>query len=169
MFALTSQQTSINSFTPRMEKHGQENVLAGTLKCETTMHSSVLDLFDNGFKKLLYRKPAPGEQPELPLETSDGLTARKLPQLKPLSWDEDFPGYKLSIVSGLALDEVIKLDDVEVSGFVFEALDGGSCKVKFTANFHQDGRTSGKLCQLIQETVELSLVPPSRDDLEAAA
>ena len=164
MFSLDKQQTSINSFTPRMEKHGNENVLAGTLKCETTMHNSVLDLFDKGFKKLLYRKPAPGEQTELPLGDSDGLTARKLPQLKPLSWDEDFPGYKIEIVSGLALDEVIRLDDVEVSGFVFEALDGGSCKVKFTANFNQDGRTSGKLCQLIQETVELSLMPPERGE-----
>ncbi len=169
MFALTNQQTSINSFTPRMEKHGPDNVLAGTLKCETTMHNSVLDLFDKGFKKLLYRKPAPGEQTELPLENSDGLTARKLPQLKPLSWDEDFPGYTLAIVTGLALDEVIELDDVEVSGFIFEALDGGSCKVKFTANFTQDGRTSGKLCQLIQDTVELSLTPPSRDAQEQAA
>lgn len=168
MFSLTDQQTSINSFVPRMEKHGQENVLAGTLKCETTMHNSVLDLFDKGFKKLLYRKPAPGEQTELPLGDSDGLTSRKLPQLKPLSWDEDFPGYSIAIVSGLALDEVIELDDVEVSGFVFEALDGGSCKVKFTANFTQDGRTSGKLCQLIQETVELSLMPPLRNELEAA-
>jgi len=168
MFSLSDQQVSINSFTPRMEKHGNENVLAGTLKCETTMHNSVLDLFDKGFKKLLYRKPAPGEQTELPLEAGDGLTARKLPQLKPLSWDEDFPGYKIAIVSGLAIDEVIKLDDVEVSGFVFEALDGGSCKVKFTANFNQDGRTSGKLCQLIQETVELSLVPPERGEEMAA-
>src|SRR6185312_5045683 len=169
MFSLQKQQTAINSFTPRMEKHGPENVLAGTLKCETTMHNSVLDLFDKGFKKLLYRKPAPGEQTELPLEVSDGLTSRKLPQLKPLVWDEDFPGYKIEIVTGLALDEVIKLDDVELSGFVFEALDGGSCKVKFTANFNQDGRTSGKLCQLIQETVELSLIPPSRDEKDLAA
>ena len=169
MFALSNQQTSINSFTPRMEKHGPENVLAGTLKCETTMHNSVLDLFDKGFKKLLYRKPAPGEQTELPLGESDGLTARKLPQVKPLSWDAAFPGYKIEIVSGLAVDEVLYLDDVEVSGFVFEALDGGSCKVKFTANFTQDGRTSGKLCQLIQETVELTLIPPSREEKEMAA
>lgn len=168
MFALTNQQVAINSFVPRMEKHGQENVLAGTLKCETTMHNAVLDLFDKGFKKLLYRKPAPGEQSELPLSDSDGLTARKLPQLKPLSWDEDFPGYELSIVSGLALEEVIQIDDVELSGFVFEALDGGSCKVKFTANFTQDGRTSGKLCQLIQETVEVTLMPPDRNEEMAA-
>lgn len=29
-------------------------------------------------------------------------------------------------------------------------------------------RTSGKLCQLIQETVELSLMPPEREQEEAA-
>jgi len=167
MFSLYEQQTKITSFTPRMEKHGDENVLAGTLKLETTKHSSVLDLFDKSFRKMLYRKPAPGEQADLPLGNDDGLTARKLPHLAPLKWDEDFPGYKIEIQSGLALDEVIKLSDVEISGFVFEALDGGSCRVKFTANFKQDGRTSGKLCQLIQDDVELTLIPPSRD--EAAA
>jgi hypothetical protein len=163
MFGLTNQPTKITSFTPRMEKHGDENVLAGTLKLESTVHSSVLDDFDKSLRKLLYRKPAAGEQPELPLGDSDGLTARKLPHLAPLKWDEDFPGYKIAIQSGLALDEVIKIDNVEIHGFAFEALDGGSCTVRWSANFNQDGRTSGKLCQLIQETVELSLMPPELD------
>jgi hypothetical protein len=166
MFSLTEQQTKINSFTPRMEKHGEENILAGTMKCETTMHSSVLDIFDKGLRKLLYRKPSAGEQSELPLGDSDGLTARKLPCLAPLKWDEDFPGYALEIQSGLALDEVLKLTDVELHGFSFEPLDGGSCNVKFALNFTQDGRTSGKLCQLIQDTVEVTLTPPSKDDAQ---
>lgn len=152
MFSLHQQQTKITSFTPRMEKHGDENVLAGTLKLESTVHSSVLDNFDKSLRKLLYRKPAAGEQADLPLGDSDGLTARKLPHLAPLKWDEDFPGYKIEIQTGLAL----------------EALDGGSCTVRWSANFNQDGRTSGKLCQLIQETVELTLAPPSRDEEMAA-
>ena len=162
MFQQHQQQTKIKSFTPRMEKHGDENVLAGTMKCETTMHSSVLDVFDKGLRKLLYRKPAPGEQSELPLgDASDGLTAKKLPCLAPLKWDEDFPGYAVEIESGLALDEMLKLKDVEVHGFTFEPLDGGSVTVAYTLNFRMDGRTSGKLCQLIQDTVAMSLMPPS--------
>lgn len=169
MFQLTNHQTKINSFVPRMEKHGDENVLAGTMKCETVMHSSVLDIFDKGLRKLLYRKAAPGEQAELPLgDASDGLTMRKLTCLKPLVWDEDFPGYAVEIQSGLALDEVLKLADVELHSFVFEPLDGGSCTVKFALNFRQDGRTSGKLCQLIQDTVDLSLTPPNRDNVANA-
>lgn len=82
MFSLHQQQTKITSFTPRMEKHGDENVLAGTLKLESTVHSSVLDNFDKSLRKLLYRKPAAGEQADLPLGDSDGLTARKLPHLQ---------------------------------------------------------------------------------------
>jgi hypothetical protein len=164
MFQQHQQQTKIKNLTPRMEKHGEENVLAGTMKCETTMHSSILDVFDKGLRKLLYRKPAPGEQADLPLgDGSDGLTAKKLPCLAPLKWDEDFPGYSVEIESGLALDETLKLKDVEVHGFQFEPLDGGSCTVSYSLNFRMDGRTSGKLCQLIQDTVPLTLTPPSAD------
>lgn len=41
MFQLMNQPTKINSFTPRMEKHGDKNVLAGAMKCETTMRGGV--------------------------------------------------------------------------------------------------------------------------------
>jgi len=159
MFRIENQQVKICNFNIRAEKHGDENVKAGDLKIECTMHSSVLDCFDKGIRKLLYRKPASGEQTDLPLG-DDGLTARKLPRLAPLKWDEDFPGYELSIVTGLAVDEVLKLDDVELSNFVFEAMDGGSVAITFRASAYPDGRTSGKLCQLVQETVEITLIPP---------
>ena len=36
--------------------------------------------------------------------------------------------------------------------------------MRFSLNFRQDGRTSGKLCQLIQETVEVTLQPPTHED-----
>jgi hypothetical protein len=170
MFNLTNQSVKILDFNPRMEKHGDENVLAGDLKVEASVHSSQLDHFDPQLRKFLYRKPAPGEQVELPLGGShDNLTALRVPKLAPFKWAEDFPGYKLEIESGLAIDEVLKLSDVELSNFTFEALDGGSVKLTFRASFHQDGRTSGKLCQLIQETVTISLMPPSKEDQQDLA
>lgn len=168
MFELKNHEAKVASFNPRCEKHGQENVMAGDLKVECTGHSSLLDHFDKSLRKTLYRKPAPGEQTDLPLG-DDNLTQRKLPRLAPLRWDEDFPGYKLHIVTGLAVDEVIELDDVELSSFVFEALDGGSVSITFRASFHPDGRTSGKLCQLIQETVEITLIAPEAGQQQLAA
>lgn len=164
MFQLSKQSVKILDFNPRMEKHGDENVLAGDLKIEATVHSGQLDHFDPQMRKFLYRKPAPGEQVELPLNGSDSLTALRLPKLSPFKWAEDFPGYKMEIESGLSLDEVLKLSDVELSNFTFEALDGGSVKITFRASFHQDGRTSGKLCQLIQDTVEVNLIPPAAEE-----
>lgn len=163
MFSLENHQAKIASFNARKECHGDEKVLSGDLKVEVTCSNSALDHFDKGLRKTLYRKASAGEQADLPLG-DDGLTARKLPHLAPLKWDEDFPGYKLSIVTGLALDEALKLDDVELSGFVFEALDGGSVSITFRASFHPDGRTSGKLCQLIQETVDITLTPPDASE-----
>lgn len=163
MFSLENQQAKIAHFNTRSEKHGDENVKAADLKIECTKHSSVLDHFDKGLRKALYRKPAPGDQTNLDLG-DDGLTARKLPRLAPLKWDEDFPGYKLQIVTGLAVDEVLTLEDVELSNFVFEAMDGGSVSITFRATLYPDGRTAGKLFQLIQETVEISLIPPKAEE-----
>ncbi|MGH8158409.1 MAG: hypothetical protein ACREPQ_09825 [Rhodanobacter sp.] len=169
MFHLTKHQVKIAGFNPRAEKHGDDNVLAGDLKLEAIVHSSVLDGFDKQLRKFLYRKPAQGEQVEMQFEQGDDLTARRVPKLSPFKWDEDFPGYKIELDSGLAVDETLKLSDVELSGFTFEAMDGGSVKITFRASFHPDGRTSGKLCQLIQETVELSLIAPAREEQQQAA
>src|SRR5690348_12226440 len=159
MFSLDNQESKIANFNTRSEKHGDDNVKAADLKIECTMHSSVLDCFDKSLRKLLYRKPGAGEQTDLPLG-DDGLTARKLPRLAPLKWDEDLPGYKLHIVTGLAVDEILKLEDVEISSFVFEAMDGGSVSITFRASLHPDGRAAGKLFQLVQETVKITLTPP---------
>lgn len=160
MFSLENQQAKIASFNPRAEKHGDENVPSGDLKLECTLSNAVLDHFDKGLRKMLYRKPASGEQSDLPLSDTDGLTARKLPHLAPLRWDEDFPGYTLSIDSGLGVKDPLVLDDVELSNFAFEALDGGSVNVTFRASFHPEPEQSGALCSMIQETVEITLTPP---------
>lgn len=165
-FALDRQQTKIASYNPRAEKHGDENVPAGDLKLDVTCHSSILDVFDKGLRKTLYRKPGPGEQPELPLGNSDGLTALKLPHLGPLKWDEDFPGYSLTITPGMGLTEPLRITDVELSKFVIEPMDGGSVRIVLSASFHPDAALSGALCALIQETVEVSLTPPSKDDVQ---
>lgn len=164
MFSLENQEAKIASFNPRAEKHGEENVPSGDLKVEITTHSSVLDHFDKALRKLLYRKPSSGEQSDLPLGDSDGLTQRKFKHLAPIKWDEDFPGYRLSIDSGLGIKDPLELDDVELSGFVFEALDGGSVGITFRASFHPEPEQAGLLCSMIQETVEITLIPPDAEE-----
>jgi len=168
MFGFENQQVKVIKFNPRGENHGDTKVLAGDLKLETVCHNSMLDHFDKDLRKLLYRKPAKGEQSEIAFDKGDDLTYRRLPTIEPIKLDEDFPGYKLHIVSGQAVDEVLKIGDVTLSDFMFEALEGGSVCFTFRASFHPDVWTSGKLCGCItQETCEMTLIAPSREEQDA--
>lgn len=168
MFELKNHEAKVASFNPRCEKHGQENVMAGDLKVECTGHSSLLDHFVHGqaghdvqlvageilvpTQRRQARQLALGQV--VVAERKIGLLARCRLAIQRLA---------------KALVEVIELDDVELSSFVFEALDGGSVSITFRASFHPDGRTSGKLCQLIQETVEITLIAPEAGQQQLAA
>lgn len=158
-FQLSRQPAKIDSFNPRAEKHGDENVPAGDIKITVTGHSSMLDAFDPKLRPLLYRKPdLSGEQQAL-LE-GDDLTALALPNLKPLQLDEDFPGYTLEISAGLDFSQPLVLSDVKLSNFKFAPENGGSLKVSLSAACHPDEEQAGVLCSLIQETPYISLQPP---------
>lgn len=161
-FALNQHQAKIASFNPRAEKHGDENVPAGDIKFEVKVHSSALDLFDASYRPFLFRKAdLAGEQQ--PLLEGDKLTALAKPNLKPLTLDEDFPGYTLTIGSGMESIEPMRLTDVELSSFRFEAIEGGSVSITFNATVHGDADDFGEICQQIQNLVDISLEPPKAE------
>lgn len=153
----------IDSFTPRAEKHGQENKPAGTLKITVAMHASALDTLDAGFRRFLFRRPSAGEQQQL--IDGDNLTELALPHLAPLRYGEKFPGYTLTIETGLELSKPMILDGVELSALQIEPIKGGSVKLSFNAACHPDGEEQfGALCQLIQNKAEITLTPPTPDE-----
>jgi len=166
MFSLTKHQTKIASFNPRAEKHGEENVLAADLKIEATVHSATLDLFDKKLRPMFFRKAEIGEQQSL-IE-GDDLIGLRLPQIKGFTWDEDFPGYTIEIGSGLDIGKPLVITEVELSKFKFEPAEGGAVKLTLSASFHPSAELSGALCALIQDTVELTLLPPSAAQQKAA-
>lgn len=152
MFQLTEHQTKIAGVNLRAEKHGDENVPAVDVKLETTVHSSALDAFDPQLRTFLFRPAAAGEQQSL-LE-GDNLTGLRVPRIKALTWDEDFPGYSLQT-------DVGDIDlTVDLSKFRFEAVEGGAVRLTFNATTHPDGADVASLYELIQETVGLTLTPP---------
>lgn len=168
MLTLTKATAKLSSFNPRAEKHGEENVPAGDLKFEVKVHSTVLDNFDRSYRPFLFRPAdAAGDQPSLMQD--DDLTSLAKPNLKPLRLDEEFPGYVLRIDTGLGLSDPVVLADAKLSGFVFEAIEGGSVSMIFSAAVHPDSDQAGELCSLIQDTVELSLEPPKSASQRAQA
>lgn len=163
MFVLDRVQAKVASVTPHSEKHGKENVPALSVKFEAKLPASVLDGLDKTLRKLLFRKPAKDEvvQGELPgTDETEGLTAKKYPHVPALPWDEKLLGYQLLIGSGLQSTDPLQCDDVKVSGFLIQAFDGGTVGITFKCNFPTDRELSGPLCSMVQEVVEISLLPP---------
>ena len=158
-FHLPKTLAHIDSFTPRAEKHGKKQTRpAGTLKLTVSAHSSILDYFGTQYRPFLFRKPAAGEE-----QTSD-LTEIAEPKLESLKLREKFPGYQLQIDTGMELAEPTVLDDVELCAFTFEAVRGGVVKVSLQANCHpSNDEEFGVLCKLIQNKVDVTLIPPGPD------
>lgn len=163
MFKLEKQSCKVDDFNPRAERHGDENVPAGTITLSTRVHSSVLDQFDPSYRPFLFRKADAGgdQQPLLP---GDDMTALAKPNLKPLALDEDFPGYTLEISSGLDLSKPLVLREAKVSNFRFEPIAGGSVALKFSVAVHPDADEAGALCTAIQRIVDVTLTPPGASD-----
>lgn len=166
MFRLENQPAKVLNHNPRNQLHGEELKLAGDLKLQVTCRAAVLAAFDEQFVPFLFRSRRPGDaavQTEIEGE-GNADTSRRLPQLEPLSWNEKFPGFRLVIVKGMGLAAPIVLPARELSGFVFEPLDGGLVKITFTAKgTYETTATSGELDGLQQREVEISLEPPAAD------
>lgn len=167
MFELKDHQVLIR-YTARKETHGDLLKLAGTLTCETNLPNSALNSFDPALRALLYRKAEVGEsaQGELSIDDSDGLTKLRLPHVKPTVWEEEWPGYSVSFESKIKAKDPIKLAKLSLSKLVFEPLDGGSLRMRFTLTIPApiEWMVSGKLDYLIGETVDMTLTPPGDEE-----
>jgi hypothetical protein len=151
-------------YSNRAENHGGEAVPAGDLSLTFNMESRKLEEFETGLQAAFFRQPHGGEQPQL---IGDGFTAVRFPRLKPIELAEEFPGYRLELGGELELDEPLVLIDVNLKGFVFEPLEGGSVKVSCKAQVHpSDEAEAGALCFSVKKSVSLTLIPPARDTSE---
>lgn len=163
MFNLSEHHCEINNVNPRAEKHGpDETVLACDIDVVCVNASSMLNEFSKDLRPMLFRAAGPGEQTEMPLEGSDDLTERRMPNLGALSWSGKYPGYDLKLHEGLGLSDPITLDGAEISKFKFHALDGGSVETHFRITVHPTGEQCGRLCELIQDEAILTLTPPKQ-------
>lgn len=167
MLHFTEKKAEFVKYNPRAEKHGTENEPAGDIRLEIKLASSVLNDFRPGLQGLLFCKAGPGDQIDL-IEGEEGLVALALPRIKPLVWDEDFPGYELEITEGRGLKDPLFFADVNLTNFVIEPIEGGSVSITFSAQCHPNAMEAGLLCHLMKETVTLTLTPPSAQQQEQA-
>ncbi|MFT3806069.1 hypothetical protein [Arenimonas sp.] len=166
MFELHQHPAKIINHNARVERHGEELKLASDLKLQVVVGAKALDAFDESLRTFLYRERTLGDAPaqaRLDGDKDEEGLARRLPNLDPLSLKDKFPGYSVTIATGMDLVEPIKLIAAELSNFDIEAMDGGSVKLTFRATSYVSNAVSGELDGLQQREVTVSIEPPSRE------
>lgn len=160
MFQLTNQKAKLSNVNPRAEKHGEDNALACDLKFEVVAPNTILSQFDESLRGAFYHLNGHKTQPDL-IDSPGHLPDLRFPFIDaPIQWGKEFVGYRLEIAHGLDTTSAIYLDPVDVDGFRLAMAEGGTVTVTFRVQCHPDPDTIGRLCDKIQDEVELSLIPP---------
>lgn len=161
MFSLANQAAKLTSVNPRAEIHGTDHVMAADLKFEIKVGNDVLSEFDPSLKSSLYKK-ADGPQGEL-ITDAGHLPSLKFPLMGPVKWGKEFSGYETVIHYGVSGAQDIHLIDCEVDNFRFDCQDGGTVAVSFRVIAHPEPTELGRLCEMIQQEVYMSLIEPEAD------
>lgn len=161
----------ITSVTPIMEKHGKKKKRpAHSIIFEFTMSNTVLDRMVEGLRDAFYRKPqsasvAPKSGQTL-IDTSnvsDGISQLKFPW-----WQQwiDIPGeligWNLSLHVGNTERSHIVLDDAKVSAWQVMPKDLAITLVKCKAIVHPTAGEKGRIDELLQTDVKISILPPQQ-------
>lgn len=159
MFSLDHKITLLANVNPRAELHGEDKLLAVDLKFEIDTPNDILSEFDPSLKSAFYRKAEPGEG-DLLADQPGNLPKLKFPLMGPVKWGKDYAGYEIVVHRGISGVEDIRIIECGVDNFRFDFKEGGTVTLSFRVIAHPEPPELGRLCELIQQDVELSLIPP---------
>lgn len=168
MFSLEKQQCKLDNLNPRAEIHGPDKVLAVDLSISFKASNDVLSEFDPYLKAAFYTK-GDAAQGEL-IDDANYLPTLKFPLLHALKWEKEYAGYELIVHLGLGgKNSDVEMIECQVDNFKFDLQDGGSVITSFRVIAHPQEKDLGKLCALIQQEIEVTLLPPEAEELALAA
>jgi hypothetical protein len=164
MFEINNLKTQLASVNPRAECHGNEKKPAFDLKLICAMPNDVLIDLHPELRGLLYKR---SDSPDLVEQADlDALTALRFPKLGKLKWGLEVEGYSLRVAYGIGGPSDINLGDCKVHKVSFEPQEGGTVSVECTVIAHPERGDVGRLCELIQQTVEMTLTPPEAQTVQ---
>ncbi len=129
MFELTTAtEALLKTFTPRTEKHGDDEVSAASLGLKITGPNTLLDIVQPGVRDMLYKAAEsqdqlPGVDPHTPLLRAKGVETVKLAAC--------FEGWTLKIDHGLDGGDPFVIGSSKVDKFVVTPHEGGSVEIDF--------------------------------------
>lgn len=164
----------VTSVTPIMEKHGKKKKRpAHSIIFEFAMTNTVLDSLDgNGLRDAFYREPQSAsvdpKNGQTKIDTSnvsDGVSQLRFPWWQ--QWIDipgDLTGWLLTLHTGNTERSHIVLDEAKISAFQVLPKDLGITLVKCKAIVHPTAHEKGKIDELLQTEVPVSIMPPDSGD-----
>lgn len=163
MFSLINQQAKLTSFNPRAELHGDEPKPAADIRIDVNVESGELAHFSPTLRGFLFHKDSAANN-DLVNAQHDAPNLR-FPLMGAIKWGAEYQGYTLKIAHGIGGSDLV-LQLCEVNAFVFDPKEGGTVHISMRVQCHPDEKQFGKLCQMISETIDVTLDPPQADDDE---
>jgi hypothetical protein len=162
MFCLTEHQCKLTSFNPRAEIHGDDPKPAADIRFDFNVEATELAHFSPTLRGFLFHKDsaAPGDL----VDAQHDAPNLRFPLLGALKWHQEYFGYELRISHGIGAAGITLTGDL--NNFVFEPKEGGTVHIACRFQCHPDEKQFGKLCQLIAQTVDITLTPPEAEDAE---
>ncbi|CAG4887739.1 hypothetical protein [Paraburkholderia saeva] len=159
----------ITSVTPIMEKHGKKKKRpAHSIIFEFAMSNTVLDSMDsNGLRDAFYRKPQSAsvdKKGQTNIDTSsvtDGISQLRFPWWQ--QWIDipgDLTGWVLTLHTGNTDRSHIVLEEAKISSFQVLPKDLAITLLKCKAIVHPTAHEKGKIDELLQTDVPVSIMPP---------
>jgi len=167
VFEIEEGEVRLVSKNERIEKHGDEGVLACDLGFVWETDNGVLACFSPTLKAALYEKSGQGELVDDP----GHVTHLRFPQLGMVTWGGgEIVGARVVFHQATGKKSEVALEGVKVNKFKLECKEGGTVAVHFRVQISPlEEHLSGKLSKfLAQELCTVSVTPPAASE-EAGA
>lgn len=164
VFEIEEGQCVLGHKSERLEKHGNEDVLAGDLQFEFKTDNGILACFAPSLKSALYEKA--GAQGEL-VEDVDHMTHLRFPGMGVIKWTgADLEGASVTVHAATGKKGEIVLSGCKVNKLRLEPQEGGTVIVRFRVQVSPlDEGVSGKLSKVYANKIcTLSVTPPQPSD-----
>lgn len=158
-FALDQTDATLTSLTPRVEKHGDDEVQAITLGISITAGNAILSAIDERLAAMLYaadedQEPLPGITP--------ALTVLRCPSIKSLDIDFVGEGYRCHISHGIDDDGTITMGGCKIKSLRVSPMPGGSVELSLKINTSDIAEQDvGLLWSKLGGPIVVEATPPS--------
>lgn len=160
-FTLSEAPCLLNHKNDRIEKHGEEDVLACDLSISYETSNDILAMFAPALKSSLYMRSDSAQGSLVP--DQEHLTALRFPALceKPLKWAAgELFGAEVKFHHGISSKSDVVFQPTKVTKFKLECLEGGTVIVHFLVQVNPTDAQTSFLSKVLRDKVCTISVTP---------